>query len=704
MLFVSGEIKSVGRVDSGDTVMDYLPQERERGITISSAAISFKWKDCVINLIDTPGHVDFTIEVERSVRVMDGAVVVVDAVAGVQAQTRTVWRQCQKQNMPAIAFINKMDREGASFERAVSSLRGKINVNAIPIQYPIGAEDKFSGVVDLVMMRKVVYPATASPSAIKAPPMPTVDDLKETDAFFAEAMAARKQMLEMIAEADEAFMDKYLESLDDNSELRPDAQFTPEEILAAIRRACISRSGVPVLCGASLKGKGVEPLLDAINCLLPSPQDRPPVQMTKFATTKQQKREEKMIKPVKESPLVAFAFKIVHDKARGGILLFVRVFAGELRAKDVLYNTSQDAKERANQLFRIQADDLVPVDKIEVGDVCCITGTKETRTGDTIVTDKSPLQSYALVRVHIADAVYSLAVEPEKSSQQDDLEHALAVMCLEDPSLRVELDKESGQTLLRGIGELHLEIVCDKLKRQHGIEVNTGKAYVAFREGLDPDAGVVNKEFKYERQIGTRRLFAVLHAKLSSSITSSSGSDGDSKMDATAESTVTISDAVRKLLSAPQISALEAGFKGAFLRGPNGYPIVGMNVEIENVETDMDSTPGALQACASSLVDSVLRDETYGMLMEPVMTLEIDMPQQYTGDVLSDLSVNRRAVVKEVASSSDGSHNSVLAHVPLATMLGYSTAIRSATKGDCNFSIEYLEHQRVVGGASMISR
>lgn len=698
---MSGEIKSVGRVDSGDTVMDFLPQERERGITISSAAISFKWKDCVINLIDTPGHVDFTIEVERSVRVMDGAVVVVDAVAGVQAQTRTVWKQCQKQNMPAIAFINKMDREGASFDRAVASLRGKINVNAIPIQYPIGTEENFSGIVDLIMMRKVVYPATASPSAARAPPVPTVTEVKESDDCFAEATNARKQMLEMIAESDESFMDKYLQNLDDSNELLADAKFTPEEILAAIRRICISQSGVPVLCGASLKGKGIEPLLDAVNCLLPSPQDRPAVQMTKFGSSKHKKSEEKAIKPVKESPLVAFAFKIVHDKSRGGVLLFVRVFAGELRAKDVLYNTSQDVKERANQLFRIQADDLIPVDKIDVGDVCCITGTKETRTGDTLVTDKSPLQSYALVRVHIADAVYALAVEPEKSSQQDDLEQALAVMCLEDPSLRVELDKESGQTLLRGIGELHLEIVCDKLRRQHGIEVNTGKAYVAFREGLDPNAGIIAKEFKYERQIGARRLFAVLHAKLSSAFNSDESSG---RIDASTESTVTISDAVRKQLSAPQVSALEAGFKGAFLRGPNGFPVVGLNVEINNVDTDIDSTPGALQACASALIDSTLRDANCGMLLEPIMALEIDMPQQYTGDVLSDLSVNRRAVVKEVASNADGSHSSVIAHVPLTTMLGYSTAIRSVTKGDCNFSIEYLEHQRVVGGAATLSR
>ncbi|CAM9189324.1 unnamed protein product, partial [Ectocarpus fasciculatus] len=678
MLYMCGEIKSVGRVDSGDTVLDYLPQERERGITISSAAISFKWKDKVINLIDTPGHVDFTVEVERCVSVMDGAVAIIDAVSGVQAQTRTVWKQCQKRSLPAIAFVNKMDREGASLSRALNSLRTKLSINAIPLQYPIGQEDSFEGVVDLIGMNRLIFNASTS---TRNPVPPTITKLLSDDPDYEGARAARVEMMESIAEIDESFMDLYLAATEKNEV--GDDEFA-EEILCALRRVCISGSGVPLMCGSALKGKGIEPLLDAVSCFLPSPADRPNLELSHSAFPN------KLLEANASSPMVALAFKLVFDKARGGTLAFVRIFSGKLQAKDVLYNSSKKKRERVNQLFKISADELIPIGEVEAGDIACIVGTKDTVTGDTMVIEKSPVHAYVLSGLTIPDAVYSLSIEPAKSSQQTDLENALAMMCLEDPSLRVEVSEESGQTLIKGIGELHLEIVCDRLNRQYGIEVTTGKAYVAYRESIDPDMGEISEEFIYDKQIGTKRLYAVLDASITPA---GSASDAFSNV---SPSSFKIDQSVVKSLTAPQLNGLESGLRGALERGPSGYPIVGLNVTIRRVETDADSSPGAIQACVSGLVTRILRESGHGVILEPVMLLEADIPEAYTGDVLGDLSGNRRGVVKEVVPSTDGSRNNLTAHVPLAPMLGYASGIRSATKGEGSFSIEFMGYQRVV--------
>lgn len=686
MLYMCGEIKNVGRVDTGDTVMDYLPQERERGITISSAAISFRWKDTVLNLIDTPGHVDFTIEVERSVRVMDGAVVIIDAVSGVQAQTRTVWRQCQRQNMPAIAFINKLDREGASFEIAVSSLKRKINVNAIPVQLPIGSEDKFTGVFDLIGLKKIVWLHTLT----RAPPVPTVTDIVKDDPLYDTVLKAHYKMLEDIAEVDDIFMEKYLEVTDENDK-NVASSLSVDDILSALRRICIARSAVPVICGSSLKGRGVEPLLDAINCFLPSPMDRSNIILS---STGKDKDKIKTIAVSDGPPMIAFAFKIVYDKQRGGPLVFLRIFSGELHSKDVLYNSSNNTRERANQIFKISAGDLIPIDKVSIGDIACVVGLKGTSTGNTLVLDRSPLQSYVLSGVNIPDAVFSLSIEPEKSSQQDELEQILTIMCLEDPSLKFDVNPESGQILIKGIGELHLEIVCDKLRRQYNIPVSTGKTYVAYRETIDAEMGSLSFIQKYERIFGTKRMFAALHTTVTP-LSLILNKETDSPLESDASSIFYIDDVVKRMLSAAQVTSLEAGLRGALQRGPNGYPIVGLQIAINNVDLDADSLPGAIQACAAALVDDVLRNSGHGMLLEPVMTLEAEVPEEYTGDILSDISVMRRGVVKEVVPSTDGARNSVLANVPLSSMLGYATAIRSMTKGDCTFSIEYLQHEKV---------
>jgi len=668
MLFVCGATKAVGRVDTGDTVMDFLPQERERGITISSAAISFAWKGKHINLIDTPGHVDFTVEVERSARVLDGAVVVVDAVSGVQAQTRTVWKQTKKQGIPAVAFVNKMDRDGASFERAVQSIRKKLGANAVPIQLPIGSEAAFSGLVDLISMSTVTFdPSTASS---RAPKPPTVAPLDEGSDLHSEATQARRALVEAVAEVDDTMMEKYLEAEDGSTA-------TSDDLLAAIRRACIKGMFVPTICGASLRGKGVEPLLDTLTTFLPAPTDRPA-----SAAVNPKTGEKKTISPGGKD-LCALAFKVVHDPLRGP-LVYVRTYSGTLSAKQTLYNATRGGRERINQLLQVSADDFAQVPSIGPGNVACLVGLKDTFTGDTLVADKGPLQAFVLDGLTVPRAVFSLAVEPEKSSQQGDLDRALAILSMEDPSLRVDLDKESGQTILRGIGELHLEIVCDKLKRQFNIEVTTGRAYVNYRESVSADAGDTwqNRRHVYDRTIGTKRMFAAV----TFDVVPFAASDGASVAD---EPTLAVPDAVRKSLTADEYVALIEGLQAAFTRGPLGFPVAGMHIVVKAVEKDQDTAPGAIRACVSTFVDSVLRSADK-IVLEPVMAVEVDLPASFLGDVLSDITVKRRGHIKEVVTREVNS--TIIADVPLATMLGYATAVRSMTQGEGAFSMEYTEH------------
>jgi len=677
MLFLCGETSSVGRVDTGDTVMDFLPQERERGITIQAAAISFKWKDYNINLIDTPGHVDFTIEVERSARVLDGAVVIIDAVSGVQAQTRTVWRQTRKQGLPSLAFVNKMDRDGASFDRAILSLKSKLGANAVPLQLPVGSDSIFSGVIDLLTLTKVVWEGNSNSNTSgtsRTPQRPKVSKLAEDDEDYERAIAARQVMIESIAECDDVLMELYLSNTEKEIETK--------HLLSALRRTCLQGSLVPALCGASLRGKGVEPLLDAVLAFLPSPLDRPP------ARAIDSKGQVKMIPPDSKE-LCAMAFKVVHDAARGP-LVYVRTFAGTLSSKQVLYNSTKGAKERLNQLLLVSADDLDGIAEIGPGNVACIVGLKHTVTGDTLVNDRSPLHTYVLDGLTIPKPVFSISIEPEKSSQQADLEAALAILSTEDPSLTVEINAESGQTLLRGIGELHLEIVCDKLKRQFNIEVATGETYVAYRESLDADSFGSSKSssrYVYDRTVNAvKRLFAALTFEVEALGTSDDPVFG-------------IAEEAKAILTSDEHVALLDGIKGALSRGPKGFPVVGVKVIVTGVERDTDTTPGAIRACAAVFIDQLMRGEHHALL-EPIMDLEIELPVQFVGDVLSDLTVKRRAQVKEVlAAGSDeerggtGTKSStIMAQVPLASMLGYASSIRSLTQGEGSFSLEFCKY------------
>ena len=597
---------------------------------------------------------------------LDGVVVVIDAVSGVQAQTRTVWKQTKKQNIPAIAFINKMDREGADFKRATDSIRTKLVSNAVPIQLPIGCESGFTGLIDLLSMSSMTFDVASSSS--RSPKAPLVEVLTSSSDMYLKALAARKEMIESIAEVDEILMEMYLESDNEGMDL------TPLELIPALRRACIKGDIVPTICGASLRCKGVEPLLDSIVTFLPSPKDR----ADSIAIDKKTGKTKNI--SWNDDALCALAFKVVHDPSRGSIV-YLRVYSGTIEVKQMLYNSTRGVRERLNQLLSVNADDFEPIQSAGPGSVVCLVGLKGTFTGDTIVTDKGPLQSYVLDGLNIPEAVFSLAVEPEKASQQAQLDTALAILCVEDPSLRVDLDKESGQTILRGIGELHLEIVCDKLRRQFNVNVETGRAYVNYRESITADEGDIEQRFVYDRTFGPKRMYASLDFIVSPRASSE-------------DPTIFLADIIKETATPDEVCAIVDGLKASFSRGPQGFPVTGFHVAVVGIERDHDTTSGAMRACVSLFIDSILKGDRK-MILEPVMAVEIELPATYLGDVLSNLTAKRRGQVKEIITLDGSSLSTIIGEAPLATMLGYATSIRSMTQGEGSFSMEYAVHNPV---------
>ena len=667
MLFLGAAIKRVGRVDVGDTITDHLPQERERGITIQSAVVSMHWKDCLINLIDTPGHVDFTMEVEGALRVLDGTVVVIDAVSGVQAQTRTVWNQSQNRLTPSIAFVNKMDRIGASFEDSLESLRSKLNMKACPIQMPVGNEDKFSGIIDLITFTKMIWEKGTPPAIL---------NVSEDDELYETAFQARTELIEAIAEYDNRMLELYLQNPD---------MITEKDLLFSLRELCINESFVPVLCGASLQGKGIHHLLDAIRAFLPSPLERKHENLILAEANKYSPSpytDRKKLTPTSEE-FCALVFKTVHDNTRGSIA-YARIFSGVLECKSVVLNTMRSIKERVNQLCLVNADGLKRVDKLEAGQVCCIIGLKHTRSGDTLVGEKGSLRAYRLDGPRLPKSLYSLSIEPQQESQQVQLEECLHVLCMEDPSLSFEFDGESAQTILRGIGELHLEVACDKIRRQFGIEVSTGKAYVAYRESVGVGMKI-DSSYCYDKEIGTKRLYAGLRYIISCT----KGKDIEEDVN------IHVANSVKASLSNDELVALIQGLNSAILRGPCGYPLVGFEVSIIDAWKDKDSTPGAFQACAFTVVHSCLRD-TCHVLLEPIGITDIEVPSKFLGTALSDFTVKRRGIVREIENKTD-EMCIIRGLVPMSEMLSYASSIRSITQGSGIFSLQY-SHLAVVEG------
>ena len=645
ILFYTGKIHKHGDVHDGNTTTDFMIQERERGITIQSAAISCEWKGHTINIIDTPGHVDFTMEVERSLRVLDGAVCVFCAVGGVQPQSETVWRQADRYNVPRLAFVNKMDRMGADFARVVEELRDKLHAPACPIELPIGKEEGFKGVIDLLEMKAVVYDEATEGKTFTVGDIPA--ELKD------DADLARAELVEKVADLDEGVMEAFLEKGD----------LSNEELIPAMRRITVAGRFVPVLCGTSLRDKGVQPLLDAICSFLPSPSDRPPVAATDLKSGEKVTREQK-----DSEMLTSLVFKIATDPYVGK-LFFVRVYGGVLKKGANAYNPRTKKRERIRKIVRLCADDQIEVDELRAGDIGAIVGLKEVTTGDTLCAEMKPCY---LERIVAPQPVMFMAIEPKSSADKDKLVESMKALAAEDPTCQFREDEETGQTILSGMGELHLEILVDRLKREFKCAANVGKPMVSYCETITAPA---LKSFMFDRELGGKR-----HAvELKLEVKPLERGKGH-KVSLAREFVNLVAD---KRLQECVTQGLEDGIATGVLAR---YPM-----------TDLEVT-----CLSATLVDPEISDEvafrSAAMMgfreaaeagapefLEPIMKLEITTPPESVGEILGDLN-GRRGNVTDMDMKGD--MQIIHARVPLASMFGYSTAIRSLTKGRAAYSME----------------
>jgi elongation factor G len=629
--------------------MDYMEQEQERGITITSAATACEWNGHRVNIIDTPGHVDFTAEVERSLRVLDGAVAVFDAVAGVQPQSETVWRQAEKYRVPRMAFINKMDRIGADFDKAVRSMRERLGANAVPIQYPIGAEDKFRAVIDLVGMR--MYSWTGDDLDQKPEPGEIPGEYR------AEAERRRDELLQAIADFDEGLMEKYLEG----------EEISEDEIKSAIRTATISSKFNPVVAGTALKNKGVQLMLDAVVNYLPSPIDCPPVVGNEIGTDKEMTR-----KPSDDEPFSALAFKILTDP-HVGRLTFIRVYSGVLTQGTQVMNSRTQKRERLGRLLEMHANDRTDLEEMRAGDIGAVIGCKDVTTGDTLSDLKYPVE---LLRPVFPEPVVHIAIEPKSKADQDKLSDALNKLSEEDPTFRVRVDHETGQTIIAGMGELHLEILVDRMKREFKVEANIGKPMVAYRESIRTSA---EGECKFVRQSGGRGQYG--HVVL----TVIPGAPGSGF--------VFESKIVGGVIPREYIPGVQKGCKNALESGPiSGYPMVDVTVHLTyGSYHEVDSSEMAFEIAGSIAVKEAAA-KAQPVLLEPVMKVEVTAPEENTGDVIGDIN-GRRGRMETMEAQ--GSIQKVLAHVPLADMFGYANDLRSKTQGRASFSMEFEHYEPV---------
>ncbi|TMW62010.1 hypothetical protein Poli38472_009503 [Pythium oligandrum] len=695
MLFYSGAITRMGEVHDGDATMDFMPQERERGITIGSAAISFDWRDHQVNLIDTPGHVDFTVEVERSVRVLDGAVAVLDGVAGVEAQTETVWEQADRYQVPRLVFINKLDREGASFERACESLESRFNVKTLRVQLPLGEEAEFEGVIDLVGMKMLKW-LDKDGKQIQQLPIVNTSGGKMAE-LYAKAAEARQELIERASDHDDELGELFL----------MEEEIDEETLRAALRRIAVRRetssSAIITLCGSALKNKGVQPLLDAVVDYLPSPLDLSPFEAHVIKKSPKQKGKDAETateaitrRASPEDPLCALAFKVKHDRQRG-LVVFFRVYSGVLQSKAQLFNTTRDAKERITRLMLVNADDADEVTEISAGNIGAAVGLKNTFTGDTIVAAKDHNgDAVILPGVQVPKPVFTCSVEAESSAKQKDLDDALYYLQREDPSFVVSVDEETGQTLMSGMGELHLEIIRERLRTEYKLEPTIGAMRVAYLESaLDR----VEKTFVYDTMLGTDRQFAQIQFTLEPLLHSEDNVSGEAAIN----NVVEWQHAPEKKLPHAFVLAIEEGFKAAFSRGvlsSNRLAYLKVVVDEASCQYDQDSNANAFRACAAMGLKDALK-EASPVLLEPMMKLEAHAPDRCVGDVLSDLTSQRRAHIQEVGAPVDAEGSGrqgrsiVHAHVPLAHMVGYATLLRSKTQGEGSFSISFLKYVEV---------
>ena len=651
ILYYTGRTYKIGEVHEGAAVMDHMVQEQERGITITSAATTCQWQDCRINIIDTPGHVDFTVEVERSLRVLDGAVAVYDAVAGVEPQTETVWRQADKYSVPRMCFVNKMDRTGADFYRCVDMMQDRLGANTLVIQLPIGAEGDFEGVVDLVQNKALVWPLDDDSLGATF----TVTDIPA--ALADQAAEYRAMMLEEVATADDDLMEKYL----------ADEELSVEEIKAAIRKGTIAGQFVPVLCGTAFKNKGVQPMLDAVVDFLPSPIDIPPTHGTDTAG------EAEMFRKASDAePFSALAFKIVADPY--GKLTYFRIYSGTLEKGAEIYNSTKDKKERIGRLLRMHSNEREDIEIAYAGDIVAGLGFKGTTTGDTLCDRAKPI---ILERMEFPEPVISVAIEPKTKSDQDKLGKALSSLSDEDPTFRVHTDEETGQTIIEGMGELHLEVLVDRMVREFNVEANVGKPQVAYRETITKKVEKV--EERYVRQTGGRGQYG--HVVLTLEPT---GPGGGYEF---------VNSITGGVIPREYIPSVDAGIQEALAGGVlAGYSLVDVRATLTfGSYHDVDSSEMAFKIAGSMCVKKAAKLAA-PVLLEPVMAVEVVTPEDYMGDVIGDLN-SRRGRVEGMEQR--GNASAVRAQVPLAEMFGYATDLRSRTQGRATYTMQFDSYQQV---------
>jgi elongation factor G len=655
ILFYSGRIHRMGEVHEGTAVTDWMVQERERGITITAAAITTSWtdritgEDCQINLIDTPGHIDFTAEVQRSLRVLDGGVVVFDAVAGVEPQSETVWRQADRYEVPRICFVNKMDRVGASFERTIEMIIDRLGAKPLPIQLPLGVEEQFKGVIDLFTMKAYVFSDElgASPTIVEIP-----------DDYSKAAAAAREQLVERIAETDDTLTLKFLEG----------EEITSQELYAALRRAVCSNKLVPILCGTALRNKGVQLLLDAVVRYLPSPIDVPPVQGVNNDTGTEEVRESDA-----SQPFSGLVFKIVTDPFVGR-LAYVRVYSGVLRSGETVYNSNRNKRERIGRLVRMHADKREDIKEVYAGDIAAIVGPKDSYTGETLCDPKTPI---TLETIEFPEPVIKVAVEPKSKGDQDKLTDALIKLAEEDPTFRVQYDDQTGQTVISGMGELHLDIIVDRLKREFRVQCNVGRPQVAYRETI---TRLVKIEGRFVRQSGGRGQYGHVWLELQPNPPGSGF---------VFEDRIVGGVVPREYITPVQKGVVEAMESGVLA----GYPVVDVKVAlIDGSYHEVDSSEMAFKI-AGSMAFKEGTQKAGPILLEPMMKVETTVPDQYVGDVVGNFS-SRRGLVEGMESRS-GNVQIVRALVPLAEMFGYATDLRSMTSGRGSFGMQFEKYMPV---------
>ncbi|MBE7448743.1 MAG: elongation factor G [Kofleriaceae bacterium] len=642
-LFHSGKIHKAGEVHDGETQMDWMEQERERGITITAAATTFEWKKHEIHLIDTPGHVDFTIEVERSLRVLDGAVVVFCAVGGVQPQSETVWHQADKFHVPRLAFVNKLDRVGASFEGVVAEIRERLGANAVPIQLPIGSEDQFEGVVDLVHQQALYFTGDIA-DAPEVRPVP--------EALAGAVAEARERLVAAVADLDDAIAEKYLEGL----------ALEPAELMAALRKAVIAVKLIPVLGGTALRNKGIHPLLDAVIGLLPSPAEVPPVTGVDPRNTSERLTRA----PRNSEPFAALAFKIAMDEGRK--VVFMRVFSGVIEAGGELLNTRTGKKEKVARLFRIHADKRERLDKAVAGEIVAAAGLKEATTGDTLCDPRSPI---LLERIDTYEPVISQAIEAENNAAKERLDFALAKMADEDPTFRVKEDAETGQTIIWGMGELHLEVVVDRMRREYGVAASVGKPQVVYRETV---LGEAEGHAVFEREMKEQRIFGDVRCRVRS-LPRASGVKFVRQLAAGAAA-----------VPEPVIESALQGLRDAASSGADGFPLEDVEVTLLAVATaeGADALIGARAAAAEAFRRAVAAANP--QRLEPIMSVEVTTDDEFLGAIIGDLN-QRRGHIQDVATR--GPKRVVTALVALRNMFGYSTRMRSLSEGRATFMMKF---------------